>query len=144
HDVARARALLDEAGFSSERRPLRLTLRCGSDRFRVSIARAIAAMLGDAGVDVDVRPSEVATLIADLNRGRFELTMLEVPEVVEPHVLDWFFGSEHIPGAGREGANRWRLRSAGLDAALERGRVNVDSGVRIAAYRDAQRILAEE
>jgi ABC-type transport system substrate-binding protein len=86
----------------------------------------------------------MATLIADLNRGRFELTMLEVPEVVEPHVLSWFFGADHVPGAGREGANRWRLHSRALDAALERGRAHVEPAERIAAYRDAQRILAEE
>ena len=67
----------------------------------------------EVGVEVEIRPSEMATLIADLNRGRFELTMLEVPEVIEPHVLQWFFGSDHIPGPGREGANRWRLREPG-------------------------------
>jgi peptide/nickel transport system substrate-binding protein len=141
----KARALLREAGVGAPGRPpLRLTLRCGSDRFRQSIARAIAAMLSDVGIEVELRPSEVATLIADLNRGRFELTMLEVPEVVEPHVLTWFFGSDHVPGRGKEGANRWRLRSAALDAALERGRAHVEREARIDAYRDAQRILAEE
>jgi peptide/nickel transport system substrate-binding protein len=144
HDTARARALLAEAGFSPDRHPLRLTLRCGSDRFRQSIARAIAAMLGDAGVDVDVRPSEVATLIADLNRGRFEVTMLELPEVVEPQVLSWFFGSDHVPGPGSDGANRWRFRNAAFDAAIERGRSHVDIATRTQAYGTAQRILSEE
>jgi peptide/nickel transport system substrate-binding protein len=144
HDPAAARALLAQARSTSHGAPLVLTLRCGSDRFRLSIARAIAAMLAEVGIEVDVRPSEVATLIADLNRGRFELTMLEVPELIEPHILSWFFGSDHVPGGGREGANRWRLRSAALDAALERGRANSDPGVRRAAYEDAQRILSEE
>jgi peptide/nickel transport system substrate-binding protein len=143
YDPDAARALLAQAGHAGPK-PLALTLRCGSDRFRLSIARAIAAMLADVGIDVDVRPSEVATLIADLNRGRFELTMLEVPEVIEPHVLSWFFGSDHVQGKGHEGANRWRLRSAALDAALERGRANTDGATRRAAYEDAQRILAEE
>jgi peptide/nickel transport system substrate-binding protein len=146
YDPQRARALLREAGLRThgDQPLLRLTLRCGSDRFRQSIARAIAAMLAGAGIDVELRPSEVATLIADLNRGRFELTMLEVPEVVEPHVLTWFFGSDHVPTGGREGANRWRLRSTELDAALERGRAEVARDARVAAYRDAQRILAEQ
>lgn len=141
----KARALLREAGLTGPGRPpLRLTMRCGSDRFRQSVARAIAAMLSGVGIDVELRPSEVATLIADLNRGRFELTMLEVPEVVEPNVLTWFFGSDHVPGRGREGANRWRLRSSALDAALERGRARVERAERIAAYREAQQILALE
>ena len=144
YDPRLARQLLEQAGATAGGTRLALTLRCGSDRFRLSIARAIAAMLADVGIDVDVRPSEVATLIADLNRGRFELTMLEVPEVVEPHMLSWFFGSDHIPGGGREGANRWRLRDAALDAALERGRSNADGQIRRAAYEDAQRILADD
>jgi len=146
YDPARARALLRQAGLSARggAPALHLTLRCGSDRFRVSIARAIAAMLGDVGVEVELRPSEVATLIADLGRGRFELTLLEIPEVVEPHVLSWFFSSDHVPGPGREGSNRWRLRSAPLDAALERGRVSTDRATRQQAYAEVQRLLAEE
>jgi peptide/nickel transport system substrate-binding protein len=150
YDPDKARALLREAGralagdVSDEPSRLHLTLRCGSDRSRQSIARALAAMWAEIGVDVEIRPSEVATLIADLNRGRFELTMLEVPEVVEPHVLSFFFGSDHVPGAGREGANRWRLRSPQLDRALESGRAQVDREARKAAYRDVQRILAAE
>lgn len=145
-DVAEAEALLDEAGFpvrDGER--MRLVLRCGSDRFRQSLAQAIAAMAKRAHVTIEVRPSEVATLLADLNRGQFDLGLLEVPEVIEPHVLSWFFGSDRIPDGERvEGANRWRFRSAELDAALERGRRAVDRGERIAAYVVAQRILARE
>jgi peptide/nickel transport system substrate-binding protein len=146
YDPARARALLREAEQArGARGPLPgLTLRCGSDRLRQSIARAIVTMLAGVGLQVELRPSEVATLIADLNRGRFEMTMLEVPEVVEPHVLTWFFGSESVPGAGREGSNRWRLRNRALDEALERGRASIERPARIAAYGEAQRILAEE
>jgi peptide/nickel transport system substrate-binding protein len=148
YDPDRARALLRQASGAAwgETLPprLRLTLRCGSDRTRQSIARALGAMWAEIGVEVEIRPSEVATLIADLNRGRFELTMLDVPEVIEPHVLSFFFGSDHVPGAGREGANRWRLRSAALDRALESGRAQVDREARKAAYRDVQRILAHE
>jgi len=146
YDPARARALLDAAGkrpnASGER--IRVALRCGSDRARVSIARAIAAMLAEVGVHVDVRPTETATLIAALNHGQFELSFLQVPEVVEPHLLSWFFGADHIPGPNVEGANRWRLRSAELDAALERGRLTTDRAQRIEAYRTAHRVLHEE
>lgn len=145
-DPAQARRLLDAAGFAAQGSAprLRLALRCGSERSAQSNARAIAAMLREVGIELDVRPTEMATLIADLNQGRFELTLLQVPEVIEPHVLSWFFGSDRIPGPGTEGANRWRLRDAGLDAALDRGRRSVDRAVRRAAYADAQRILTEE
>lgn len=145
-DPKAAAALLDEAGYPlRDGTRMQLVLRCGSDRFRQSLAHAIAAMARQVGVAIDVRPSEVATLIADLNRGRFDLGLLEVPEVIEPHVLSWFFGSDRIPDGHRiEGANRWRFRSTALDAALEAGRVTVDRTQRMAAYREAQHILARD
>ena len=146
-DPEKAKALLDEAGFPDppglEPR-MRLVLRTTSDRFRQSVARAIAGMLREVGVEVDVRPSEAATLISDLNKGRFELTLLQVPEVIEPHVLSWFFDSERVPGPGGEGANRWRYENKELDALFEAGRTRVDLEERRGVYRRAQRILARD
>ena len=121
-----------------------LVLRTTSDRFRQSVARAIAAMLADVGIDVDVRPSEAATLIADLNQGRFEITLLQVPEVIEPHVLSWFFDSSRVPGPQQEGANRWRYQNEELDALFERGRTQIETDERRAAYQRVQEVLARD
>lgn len=144
-DPARAKAILDDIGLTAnDGRPrLHLTLRCGSDRGPTSIARAIVAMLADVDIQVDLMPTEVATLIADLNRGHFELTLMQMPELIEPHVLSWFFSRDRIPGDGREGANRWRFDDARLEVALERGRSQVDREARKAAYAEAQRVLAD-
>lgn len=144
-DPAAARRFLDAAGWVAGADGVRghLVLRVSSDRFRVSVARAIAAMLRDVGLDVVVRPSDTATLLADLDAGRFDLCLLQVPEVFEPHVLSWFFSSEHIPGEGRRGANRWRLSDPQLDAALERGRRSFERAERRAAYATVQRRLYE-
>jgi len=146
-DPDRARTLLDEAGFPDPPGAaprMSLVLRSTSERSRQSIARAIAAMLREVGIDVEVRPSEAATLIADLNRGRFELTLLEVPEVIEPHVLSWFFDSSRIPGAENDGANRWRYENDELDALFEIGRTRIDREARRAAYERVQRLLARD
>lgn len=140
HSAARARALLDEAGVED----LRLTLRVGSDRFRTSVAHALAAMLRRVGIAVDVRPSEMATLIADLGHGRFELALMEVPELIEPHLLSWFFASDRIPREGRAGANRWRYADPVVDAALERGRRTSERAARVAAYHVVQHELATD
>ncbi|MEM7433563.1 MAG: ABC transporter substrate-binding protein [Myxococcota bacterium] len=146
-DPALAKRLLDEAGYRDPPGPeprMRLILRTTSDRARQSIARAIAAMLRDVGIEVDVRPSEAATLISDLNKGRFDLTLLQVPEVLEPHVLSWFFDSSRIPGEGGEGANRWRYSRPELDALFERGRTETDLDARRQAYTEAQAILRDD
>jgi peptide/nickel transport system substrate-binding protein len=146
-DPEKACALLDAAGFFDPPGPeprMRLALRTTSERFRQSVARAIAAMLRDVGIEVDVRPSEAATLISDLNRGRFEITLLQVPEVMEPHVLSWFFASSRIPGPDTEGANRWRYRNDELDGLFETGRTEIDRERRRAVYERVQRILARD
>jgi peptide/nickel transport system substrate-binding protein len=102
-------------------------------------------MLRRIGIEVDIRPTEVAMLLSDLNRGHFQLTMLQVPEVIEPHTLSWFFASDKIPIPGRaEGANRWRFRYKELDEALERGRIRHIRSQRVIEYREVQRILAQE
>lgn len=141
YDTRQARALLKAAGVPQ---PLNLTLRCRSDRDVMSMARVVAAMLEDVGVQVTVQPSEPSTLLADLGKGRFELTFLQIPEVIEPHVLTWFFASSHIPGPGNEGANRWRFRSQALDTALAVGRVETGLEARRRAYRDVQHIMARQ
>ncbi len=146
-DPDRARELLDEAGFldpPGAKPRMSLVLRTTSERFRQSIARAIAAMLRDVGIEAEVRPSEAATLIADLNRGRFELTLLEVPEVIEPHVLSWFFASSRIPAEDNDGANRWRYQNDELDALFEIGRTRIERDARRAAYEEAQRLLVRD
>ena len=140
-DPDRARASISR--LDDELRARRWVLRVSSDRFRVSLARAIAAMLADVGLHVDVRPSEPGTLIADLDEGRFDLCLLQVPEVIEPHVLSWFFGSDRVPGEGIGGANRWRLRDIELDQAFERGRVTTARADRVEAYATVQRRLHE-
>lgn len=146
-DAARARRLLDEAGLVPDADGVRarFTLRTSSDRFIQSVARALVSMWRAVGVEVDLRPSEMATLLHDLNKGRFQLSLLEVPEVFEPNVLSWFFSSDHIPLEGvREGSNRWRFRDPQFDAALLQGRRVSARADRIAAYRVAQRRMAEQ
>ena len=149
YDPARARTLLDEVGLvdpdgEGPKSRLHISLRTSADRARVSLSRAIAAMLRDVGLEVTVRPSEMATLISDLNRGRFEMTMLQVPEVMEPHVLSWFLASDRIPSSSNEGANRWRFVSKELDEAFATGVTVTDLNARQRAYATVQRVLHRE
>jgi peptide/nickel transport system substrate-binding protein len=144
HDPARARGLLAQAGQSGSR-PLSLVLRTSSDRAVVSLGRALASMLAEVGVELEVRPSETATLLSDLARGRFELALMQVPDLFEPNLLSWFFASDRIPEPGvREGGNRFRMRNAELDRALELGAHELQRERRAAIYRDVQHLLARE
>lgn len=148
HDPARARALLDAAGLAPDAAGVRarLVLRVSTQRFALLVAQAIAAMLGDVGVTVDVRPSELGTLLADLRAGRFDLTLLTVPDLSDPWGLSFWFSSSAIPSTENPnaGGNRWRFRDAALDRALAEGAASTEPARRAPAYRVAQRILAEQ
>jgi peptide/nickel transport system substrate-binding protein len=144
HDPAGAQRLLAEAGHTGSP-PLTLVLRTSSDRSIVSLGRALASMLAGVGIELEVRPSETATLLSDLARGRFELALMQVPELFEPHLLSWFFASDRIPEPGvREGGNRFRMRNAELDRALALGAHELQRERRAAIYRDVQHLLARE
>lgn len=126
--------------------PLRLTLRVSSQRFAITAAQAVTAMLREVGVEVEVRPSELATLLADLRAGRFDLAILTVPDLSDPFGLGFWFGSSSIPTPTNPtaGGNRWRFRDAELDAALEAGLRALGPDARRPHYQRAQRVLAEQ
>jgi peptide/nickel transport system substrate-binding protein len=126
-DPAAARGLLAEAHAAR----LHLTLLTSTERLRGDIARFLAQELGDVGVAVDVVPLELATMIARLNGGDFDLAVLQLPEMTEPNVLRRFLGGAFVPP---EGANRGRVHDAELDALLDEGDREAEPAVRKALY----------
>lgn len=148
-DPQRARQLLDAAGLTDPPGPApraRWVLRVSSQRFATTVAHAMASMLADVGVEVDVRPSELATLFSDLRAGRFDLTFLTVPDLSDPWGLAFWFAATSIPttSAPNAGGNRWRFRDPALDEALEAGARAIGPEARRPHYQRAQHILARE
>ena len=147
HDPARARALLDEAGYPDPgggRPRLRLTYKTSTDKFRVSVARVIASHLARVGIAVDLRPYEWGTFFEDLKKGNFQLCTLQWAELEEPDIMHWIFHQKRIPEDGQSGANRGAYRSPRVDALLDRGQGEVDVEARKKTYAEVQRILAED
>ncbi len=135
-DPAAARALLAEAGQSS----LRLTLLTSTDRLRGTIARQLAQDLATIGVELDVVPLELGTMLARLGSGDFELATLQLPELTEPNVLRVFLHSSSVPPAG---ANRGRVRDAELDRLLDEGAEERDPSRRRSIYATLERVVRE-
>ncbi|HEY1693222.1 MAG TPA: ABC transporter substrate-binding protein [Polyangiaceae bacterium] len=126
-DPAAARALLASVG-----RPVRhLTILTSTERLRGDVARFVAQELADVGVEADVVPLELGTMIGRLNGGDFDVALLLLPEMTEPNVLRIFLGSAFIPPAG---ANRGRVRDGVLDALLDAGDQERDPAVRRGIY----------
>jgi peptide/nickel transport system substrate-binding protein len=122
----------------------RVRLLTTTDRSRVTIARAIAQMLGDGGLSTDVVPLDPGVFFARLDAGDFDLAVLQIPELTEPNVLRWFFHPRGVPGEGGEGKNRARYRSAAAGDLLDVAARTVDRGVRRSAYAALAAKMAED
>jgi peptide/nickel transport system substrate-binding protein len=150
-DPAKAKALLDEAGYpdpDGDGPEPRFTLiyRTSNNRFRVAIAQVIARMLGEVGIAVDLRVNEFATFFADVKKGNFQLFSMQIPEIAEPDLYTQFFASKRIPTRENldAGGNRMRYANPELDALLDAGRGTLDRAERKRIYGEIQSILARD
>ncbi|MBX3226085.1 MAG: ABC transporter substrate-binding protein [Labilithrix sp.] len=128
-----------ELGAAGVPLPLRLTLLTSTDRLRNTIARQLAQDFAPLGIELEVVPLELGTMLARLNAGDFELAMLQMPEVTEPNVLRFFLHSSNVPPAG---ANRGRVRDPAIDRLLDQAAAKNDPTERRALYADLERTIA--
>ena len=150
-DPARAKQLLDEAGYrdpDGDGPAPRFTIvfKSSSNKLRVAIANVMAAMLAEVGIAVELRVYEFATLFADLKKGNYQLSMLEIPEISEPDLYIQFFHSERIPQRDNldAGGNRERYRNPEIDRLIIEGRRTLDRPGRKRIYSEVQKILARD
>jgi peptide/nickel transport system substrate-binding protein len=151
HDPGRARALLDEAGWPDPDGDgpvprFTVTYKTSTDRFRKSVALALASQLREVGIGVELQSYEWATFFDDVKRGRFEIMTLIWTPVVEPHLMHWAFATASIPseGNGWRGGNRGGYANAELDRLLDAAARETDRGVRRELYARVQEILARD
>lgn len=150
HDLARARALLDAAGYPDPDGPgprprMTLVYKTSSDAFRVSVARVLAAQLAEVGIEVDVRSFEFATFFADVKKGSYQLASMQTGELNEPDYYYFYFHSSRIPDERNpDGGNRWRYRNPDVDRLTEAGRRELDRDRRKAIYGEVQRLVAAD
>lgn len=121
-----------------------VTLLTSTDRFRVLVARALAQMLGDAGLSVTVVSLDLGVLLQRLDAGDFELALLQMPELTEPNVLRWFFHPDSVPGEGGEGRNRARYRSARAGELLDHAAAVSDRDARRADYAALAALMLDD
>lgn len=146
-DLARARALLDDAGLRPDAGGIRLRLvyKTSADAFRVAVARVIAAQLAKVGIEIEVRSFEFATFFSDVKKGSYQIATMQSPEITEPDFHYWFFHSSRLPSPkDPDGSNRWRYTNPEMDRLVEAGRSELDPARRKALYAEAQRIVAED
>jgi len=147
YDPARARALLDEAGYldpdgDGPRPRLRLSLKTSSTlEFNRLQATVIQQNLRAVGIDLDVRSYEFATLFADVLKGNFQMYSLQwtAGSLADPDILRRVFHSTQVPPAG---FNRGYYSNPRVDALLDQAATSADQARRIELFKEVQRLVA--
>ncbi len=134
-DLARARALLDEAG----KPEAVVTLKVGAEfPYQVNAAQVIKQQLSKIGIRVRILVERSTLFFNSLGHGDFQMTVVGWVGFVDAD--EWLYALFH--GGGRY--NQQGFDSPELDRLLDRGRTLRDRSARQRVYRDAQRIIAEE
>ena len=144
HDPARARRLLDRAGYRAPRPGaprFRLVYKTSAQPVRRRLAEAVQTELGAVGIAVDVRVYEWGTLYADVRSGNFELASLAWVGVTDPDLYFLAFHSTMMPPAGY---NRGAYVSGVADRLTRAGRQTFEAARRRAIYARVQRRLAHD
>ncbi len=143
-DPSRSEKLLDEAGFPRKQNGIRfhLTLKTSTDEQYRLIGAALQDQWRRVGIDLELRPLELATLLSDAIRGNFQINLLRwVGANTDPDVFEFVFSTRRFPP---DGANRGHYRNARIDALTAQIHVEMDREKRKALCSEAQKILAED
>lgn len=146
YDPARARRLLDRAGYPDPDGPgprprFRLVYKTTGQPGRRRLAEAIQAELADVGIALDVRTYEWGTLYADVRTGNFEMSALAWVGVGDP---DLYYLTLHSRMTPPEGYNRGGYANPVMDRLTDRGRRAADPAARRAVYARVQQRAARD
>jgi len=145
HDVARARELMIEAGYSGEpgANDLSLVINAnGENQIRMQSAEIIANQLREIGINLTIETPEFNAMMDSIGRREVAMATLgwgTVTGDADYALFPLFHSSAHSPST-----NHALLDNAELDELIERARASTDPQERIDLYWEAQEILHYE
>jgi len=153
YDPARAKRLLDEAGFRDPDgdgprmrfdKPLLFKL-SGSSIAGRQYAAVIQNSLKEVGVPVELQTPEINTLLDELRRGNFQIAYSQwVGGNQDPIFYKDLFATSEIPTETRPSRNRSRYSNSELDALLEEAVNTFDRQKGKELYRKIQDIVSRD
>ncbi|MGI8783172.1 MAG: ABC transporter substrate-binding protein [Acidobacteriota bacterium] len=147
YDPARARRLLDEAGFpdpdqEGPRTRFRLVYKSSNVNQSVELAQIIQEQLHKVGVGLDIRTYEIATVLADIRRGNFQLYSLRwIGANLFTDIFSFVFHSKMAPPAG---ANRGYYSNAEVDRLVDQANLTTDQEERAQIFNRLQDLVAAD
>jgi peptide/nickel transport system substrate-binding protein len=143
HDPARARQLLDAAGYP-EKDGVRfhLNMKTSIEESSRSMASVFQQQLREIGIVLNIRSFEFATFFSDVTHGEFQVYSLRwIGGNEDPDIFEYAFHSAKIIP---NGANRQFYSNPRVDALIDKARAELDQNTRKQDYAELQRILAED
>lgn len=148
HDIARAKALLAEAGWTDSNRDgvldkggqrLAITLRTHSeDPNRIQIAELLLSIMRSSGIDARIEITEFPGLVQALLGGTYQVALLGWLGLVDPD--RGMYNQFHS-----KGSQNWeKYSNPRVDALLDEGRQKADPNERARIYREVARIVAAD
>ena len=144
HDVARAQALLESAGFPAGKDGVRvrIVMKISNDETTRLTATVLQQQLKAAGVDLQIRSAEFGTFYSDVTRGAFQMYALRwIGSNEDPDIFRYGYATESFPPRG---GNRGRYSNARVDGLIEEAAAETGQAKRREEYVKVQEILAEE
>ncbi len=143
HDPARARQILDDAGY----RPangirFHITMKTSTEESTRLLAAVLQQQLREVGIALDIRSFEFATFFSDITKGAYQFHSLRwIGGNLDPDIFEHIFGSSSF---APKRANRTFYSNPRVDKLIQEGRSTIDQQKRKAIYDEIQQILAED
>jgi len=143
HDPARARQLLEQAGYRAVNGVrFHLTMKSSTEESTRLMAAVLQQQLRQVGIALDIRTFEFATFFSDVTHGLFQLYSLRwIGGNEDPDIFEYIFHSSKFPP---NGANRGHFADPRIDALVDQARHELDQNTRKQLYAEIQRTLADE
>jgi peptide/nickel transport system substrate-binding protein len=143
HDPAKARQLLDSAGYPANNGVrFRFTMKTSTEESSRAMAAVFQQQLRDVGIALDIRSFEAATFFSDVTHGAFQVYSLRwLGANEDPDIFEYAFDSARIIP---KGANRQYYSNPRVDALIAKASTEPDQNARKQDYAEIQQILAED
>ena len=134
-DIAKAKALLKEAGVTT---PVTVDLMVPKNVERETVAQVIQSMAAEAGFDLKIRVTELATALKQAEAGEFQAFILEWSGRTDPDGNSYIFHKTKAP------QNYSAYSNPDVDKALDDARLVTDMAQRKSIYEKMTKSILED